>query len=263
MTPTYLSLGRFLPRQSPLHRLDAGVKLVSVVLLATAAVWSRSLLAQACVASLLLLGFAAARLPASVLLRALRGAAWLLLFVAAANLLWAVVVRSLEWASGVGAVQHASDLALLLTRLFNLVLLSVLFTATTVPVDVAEGLARVLRPLERLRLPVHDLGMLLVLSLSFVPIFFEEARHLTAAHRVKMGRVRWGWRDRMRAVVPLVVPLFLSVVRRGDELAVALDARCFRPGRPRTSLVRARIGVLEVTSLSASAAVLVAALWLL
>ena len=250
-----------MPGHSPLHGLDAATKLVCAAVVAAATVWSASWAGQLGIASLCMAAFGAARLPLMVLGRAVRGALWLLLFVAAANALWSVITRQWGWASGVGSIQHAGDLIVLLARLLNLILLSVLFTATTVPVDVAEGLERLLRPLAKLRLPVHPLGVLLVLSLSFIPIFFNEARHLAAAHRMKMGQVRWGWRHRARAVVPLVVPLFLSVIRRGDELAIALDARCFMPGQRRSSLVPGRFGWRELAALALAVTILVACVW--
>ena len=259
-TPS-LTLGRYVPGRSPVHTLDAATKLVCVALLATASVWSAHLAAQAAIAALGVATFALARLPFSVLVRALRAALWLLLFVAAVNVLWALVTRHTTWAGDAGSIQRGGELALLLVRLLNLILLSVLFTATTVPVDVAEGLERLLRPLARLRVPVRPLGVLLVLSLSFIPIFFDEARGLVAAHRMKMGSARWGWQHRARAVVPLMVPLFMSVMRRGDELAVALDARCFVPGRPRTSLVPGRLGGAELLALASSAGILLASVW--
>jgi len=186
----------------------------------------------------------------------LRGAVWLLGFVAVANALWFVAVQRAGWASGEAAIARPDDLLLLLLRLFNLLALACIFTATTVPVDAAEGLERLARPLARLRIPVHELGLLLVLSLSFVPIFRAEAERLLDAHRLKLGTRRWGWWSRVRAVVPLVVPLFLAVLRRGDELAVALDARCFVPGARRTSLVPSRLGGIEVAALLTSAAAL-------
>ncbi len=261
MGTSSLALGRFVPGRSAIHRLDAATKLLCTALLATATVWSSSLSAQSTIAVSSLGAFTLARLPFAVVLRALRAALWLLAFVAAVNVLWAWVTRTADWAGDAGSIQRAGELALLLVRLLNLILLSVLFTSTTVPVDVAEGIERLLRPLAKLRLPVHQVGVLLVLSLSFIPIFFEEARHLGAAHRMKMGQVRWGIRHRARAVVPLLVPLFLSVMRRADELAVALDARCFVPGRPRSSLVPGRLGASELVALAFGVAVLVASVW--
>ncbi|HZM16601.1 MAG TPA: energy-coupling factor transporter transmembrane protein EcfT [Candidatus Krumholzibacteria bacterium] len=251
-----LALGRYIPRSSPLHRLDAGIKLVGAFCLATASLCSSRLDLQLLQGVVLLAAFLLARLPARLLLRALRGAAWLLAFVALANLGWAAV------SGGWTREQNPAEFGVLLARLLDLVLLSVLFTATTVPVDLARGLDRLLGPLRRLRLPVHELGFLLVLALSFIPIFLAEARSLVAAHRTKMGGSRWRWWHRLQAVVPLAVPLFLSVLRRADELAVALDARCFVPGRPRTAFVPPRHGRAEGTCLALCLLVLLASVWL-
>ena len=257
-----MSLGRYVPRASPLHALDARAKLVACVCLASAAVLSERVLGQAILLGLLGLAFAVARLPWRLVRRGLRGAAWLLLFVALSNGGWYLVTRQVAWAGGEASVQRADELAVLLFRLLDLVLLGAVFTATTVPVDVAEGLSDLLRPLARARLPVHEIGMLLVLSLSFIPIFLREAHHLSDAHRMKRGLRRWRARDRLRAVVPLLVPLFLSVLRRADELGVALDARCFVPGARRSSLVPGRFGPAEVAALVLGAGVLVGAAWL-
>jgi energy-coupling factor transport system permease protein len=240
------------------HALDARAKLVAALLLVSAAVLGRTLASQALLLGLLVASFALARLPPGVLLRGARGALWLALFVAAANTGWFLVTRHASWATGEASIQQPLDLLLLLTRLFNLLLVAALVTATTVPVDAAEGLERLLRPLERLRIPVHELGFLLVLALSFVPLFWREARRLADGHRIKVGAARWSFLDRARAAVPLLVPLFLGVLRHADDLAVALDARGFVPGAPRTSLVAAHAGWREAAALGVGAAALVA-----
>lgn len=242
--------------------MDAGVKILSAGALASASLWTGRWEAQAAFVALLGALFALARLPRRLLWQAGRSAAWLLLFVAVANGAWALVVRQAEWAGGEATVARTSELGSLVLRLFTLLLLAVLFTSTTVPVDAAEALERLLRPLRRLRLPVHELGMLLVLSLSFIPIFWREARSLSDAHRMKRGIARWRRRDRLRAVIPLVVPLFLGVLRRADELAVALDSRGFVPGAERTSIVPVRFAAPEALALAvALAAAVAAAAW--
>jgi energy-coupling factor transport system permease protein len=233
---SFVSIGRYVAGTSVLHALDPRTKLAAVLLLTLCIVWASEPWPQGAIAFLLALGFWRAQLQPRLLGRALRGVAWLLACVALVNLAWGWVVRQSGWALGPASVQSLADLAVLLLRLLNLMLLGVLFTATTVPVDAAEAIERLLRPLSRLRIPVHEISLLLVLSLSFIPIFLDEAQALVRAHRVKVGGVRWGWRARARAVVPLLVPLFLSVQRRADELGVAMDARCYSPRRRRTSL---------------------------
>ncbi len=253
-----VSLGRFVPGATPVHRLDARVKLMVAILLATAAMTSARWSMQVGLLTIFCALFIAARLPVRLALRSIRGAAWLAGFVVLANLGWAWIARRSAWATGEGTLADSEGLAGLALRLVNLLLLATLLTATTVPLDAAEAVERLLRPLRRLRLPVHDLGMLLGLSLSFVPLFQREATALVDAHRTKRGGVRWGIVDRMRAAIPLLVPLFLAVLRRADDVAIALDARCYRPGAPRTSLVPGRFGVIEWTALVVAGATLAA-----
>jgi energy-coupling factor transporter transmembrane protein EcfT len=242
------------------HRLDARAKLTAASLVAVASVLATSPLSHAAVLVVLVLAFAAARLPARLVADGVRGAVWIALFVVIANVGWEIVLRrGPSWAAGEGAARSPLAVALVVARLFELVLLALLVTATTVPVDAAEAVERLLRPLARLHLPVHELGTLLVLSLSFVPLFAREARTLADAHRIKMGGARWTPLDRVRSLAPLVVPLFLAVVRRADELAVALDARCFAPGAPRTSLSPGRWGRAETAAVGVAALVVLGA----
>jgi len=251
-----VSLGRFFPGATPVHRLDARVKLIIAVLLATAVVTSARLAVQVGLLLVLCAVFAGARLPVRLAMQSLRGAAWLAAFVVAANLGWALIGRHAARAAGEGALDRADGLAGLALRLVNLLLLATLLTATTVPLDAAAAVERLLRPLRRWRVPVHDVGMLLGLALSFVPLFQREASALVDAHRTKHGGVRWGILDRARAAIPLLVPLFLAVLRRADEVAIALDARCYRPGMPRTSLVPGRWSAVEWAALTAAVAML-------
>ena len=258
MAGTALTLARYVPGDSPLHRLDARAKLVAALCIASAAVAAAGAPAQALVGVLLATGFLAARLPVRLVLSALRGVAWILVFVVVANLAWGrVLAHHAGWGAAESSLRTPFEFVALVGRLLNLIVLAVLVTATTVPVDAAEGLERLLRPLARVRVPVHELGTLLVLTLSFVPLFLREARGLGDAHRVKMGRARWSVLDRARAVVPLTVPLFLAVVRRADELAIALDARCFVPGVRRSTYVASHFGRREAIALGLSGGLLV------
>ena len=261
MSAPFVSLGRYLHGETAVHRLDARAKLIAAFLLAVAVVWSRNAPAQLIVCVVLILASFVARLPRAVVGRTLWGAVWLILFVVAANALWFYLATQVSWASKPVGVHSLNEFATLLARLINLLLLAVLFTSTTVPVDAAEALQSLLRPLQRLRLPVHEVSLLLSLSLSFIPIFLDEARNLSRAHRMKRGLARWNWRHRMSAVVPLMVPLFLTVLRRSDDLAVAMESRCYAPGQHRTSLVAHRTGVSEVVLLTGCTLLVVFLFW--
>ena len=262
MTANFVTLGRYLHGDSAAHRLDARAKLIAAFFLASAVLWSKHAASQLLVCVLLLLACFVARLPRAVLGRTLLGAAWLILFVIAANALWFWLATQVSWADKPVGIRSYSEFATLLARLLNLLLVAVLFTSTTVPVDAAEALQSLLSPLKRLRLPVHEVSLLLSLSLSFIPIFLDEAGNLARAHRMKRGLARWGWRDRLSAAVPLMVPLFLTVLRRSDELALAMESRCYAPGQARSSLVPHRTGRPEIMLLLGCTLVVVLLAWL-
>lgn len=196
---------------------------------------------------LVLLGIATWRLhiPAALVGRGLRGGVTLLLFVALANLLWWLVARHFEWAAGT-TLLHPAGFVLLLLRLVNLLVLGGLLSASTPPADAAAAVEALLHPLGRWHAPLRELGLIVGLAIGFVPLLRQEAQRLAAVQRVRRGKRSWSWPDRVRVAAPFLVPLFVGVLRRADEVALALEARAFEPRSGRSSYVGAHCGPAEL-----------------
>jgi energy-coupling factor transport system permease protein len=198
----------------------------------------------------------AAHLPARLIGKGLRGGVLVLLFVTLANGLWFLVTRRFEWAAGSTSIRHPIELGMLLLRLANLLVLGGLLAGSTSTADAAAAVESMLRPLGRVHAPLRELGLVVGLAIGFVPLLRDEALRLATLQRLKRGRRRWSGWARLRAAVPLVVPLFVGVLRRADEVALALDARAFEPGARRTSFVGARCGRAEWLALAGAAVLL-------
>lgn len=120
-------------------------------------------------------------------------------------------------------------------RLAILIVTAALFTLTTSPTELTDGVERMLKPLRRFGLPAHELAMIMTIALRFIPTLIEEADRLRKAQLVRGAHVCGGLVRRAKSLIPLMVPLFVSAFRRADELAVAMDARCYRGGEGRTN----------------------------
>jgi energy-coupling factor transport system permease protein len=139
-----------------------------------------------------------------------------------------------------------------------------LLTLTTSPVALTDALERLMRPLERLRVPVGDVAMMLTVALRFIPTTAEEAEKVVLAQAARGARFDSGGPvRRARAYVPVLVPLFVNLFRRADELAVAMESRCYRGGRGRTRLHESRLRGVDWTVMLVGAAVMIggAVLW--
>jgi energy-coupling factor transport system permease protein len=243
--------GQFVPGDSPVHRLDPRVKLAlvvayCVVLFATTG-WS-----GLGVATLLSVGaIAVSGVPVRLVLRGLRPIALLLIVT--------ILMNGLRWQPEQALVRvgpfgvDASGLATGLYFAVRIVLLVVgtsLLTLTTSPVALADAFSRILAPLRAVRFPVDDVAMMFSIALRFIPTTAEEAEKIVVAQTARGARFdEGGVVRRARAWVPVLVPLFVNLFRRADELAIAMDSRCYT-GSGRTRLHESRMRPSDWTILA-------------
>jgi len=252
-------LGQYYPADSIIHHLDARAKIglatVFSVMLFTVDSW-QGLLGGALLTAL---AIAASRVPLHVVVRGVRPVAFLLVLTVALNALRWRPDEAL-WQLGPLALD-AEGLAQGLyfaTRIVLLVLGTTLVTFTTSPVALTDGLARLMRPLRAVRVPVDDVAMMLTVALRFIPATAEEADTIIVAQTAR-GAVfdRGGPIARAKAYGPVLVPLFVALFRRADELAVAMESRCYR-GQGRTRMTEPRLNLVDVATLVLAGAVMLA-----
>jgi energy-coupling factor transport system permease protein len=180
----------------------------------------------------------------------LRALAWIFALTFLFQMLWVGPTR-------LGGVAAGAESGLWMTlRLAGMVFAATLLTFTTEPIRLADGLARLFGFLERVRIPVRDLAMVLTLALRFLPTVMEEAQRIVTAQRARGARFEGGLVTRARRLLPLAVPLFVGCLRRADTLALAMEARGYRGGVGRSQMDPPAFRSPDVWALAGLAAIL-------
>lgn len=253
-----LTLGQYLPAESPIHQLDPRTKLCSAIILMISLMWVKNLSVFPLILISLLGIIRLSYLPSHMILNNLRAFRWLLLITFIAHACFtpgqslAIVGYTLPGLTQEGLVQ-----GLIFTlRLMTIMLIAAILMLTTAPLDISDGLESLLKPFQRFGLPAHELAMMMVIALRFIPTLIEEADRLQKAQMARGADFTGNPIRRAHRMTSLLIPLMLSAFRRADDLAVAMEARCYRGGIGRThyrnmTLTRndyiAIIGVLGLT----------------
>ncbi len=235
-----VSFGQYYPVQSPVHRLDPRVKLLSVVLYIVGIFFIQKFIGFAVVALFLLVAIAFSRVPLMKVLRSVRAVLFLVLFTAIISVLfYSGGGEEPLWAWGIikiykGGLLSAARMAL---RLVFLVLGPSLLTLTTTPVELTDGLESLLKPLALIKLPVHELAIIMSIALRLIPTLTEETEKIMNAQKARCADFDTGnIFKRAKSLIPILIPLFVSSFRRADELADAMDSRCYRGAKGRTRM---------------------------
>ncbi len=235
-----ITLGQYVHRDSFVHGLDPRTKMLVSLGTMAGLMATRDWRLLALYAVFFALAVHLSRLPVGLATRNLRPFAWLIALTVVAQavftsgaIVWRVPVLGLH------VTREGLQLGFVCGgRLALLIVFAALLTLTTSPMEIADALDWFLRPLNKLRLPAHDLVMMLTLSLRFVPTLIEEADRIRKAQVSRGARLTGSLRERIEGILPLVVPLFLSAFRKADDLALAMEARCYHGGPGRTSYKR-------------------------
>ena len=233
-----ITLGQYYPVKSQVHALDPRVKILLLVAYIVAVFVVPDLTGFVLVVLYLALACKLSRLPMRVLVKGLKPLRLILIFTFILNLFFTggetpllnLGFATLTREGLINAIRYS-------LRLIFLVLGSSLLTLTTAPVTLTDGLERLLSPLKVVRFPAHEMAMMMTIALRFIPTLLEEADKIMKAQSARGADFESGKLfDRARAMVPLLVPLFISAFRRAGDLAMAMEARCYHGGEGRTRL---------------------------
>ena len=233
-----ITLGQYFPGDSVIHRLDPRTKLILMMAYIVAVflvkdMWIFLFTALYAIGVTLLSG-----VPLSYLVRSLKPLKFILIFMFIINLLVTSTGEVLiDWwiiRITTGGVRQAVFITI---RLVLLVSGTSLMTLTTTPISLTDGLERLMMPLSRFKFPAHELAMMMTIALRFIPTLLEEADKITKAQTARGADFESGGIiERAKSMVPILVPLFVSAFRRADELAMAMESRCYHGGEGRTRL---------------------------
>ncbi len=247
-----ITIGQYLPRASVIHRLDPRTKILITSGYVVVLFFVPSFAGMGLFVVLLLSLMAIGQIPFGYALRGLRPLIILLLLTAFLNTFFASGESSPELfrLGPLIATQGGLRTGLFVSlRLILLVVATSLLTFTTSPVELTDGLERLLRPFRRLGVPAHELAMMMAIALRFIPTLLEETEKIIKAQMARGADFdRGGLLTRARAFVPVLVPLMVSAFRRSEELALAMEARCYRGGDGRTRMKELRWRTADVVA---------------
>ena len=232
-----IQIGRYLPGNSFLHRMDPRVKIVLLFFFLLLIFFVDRVEGFTALGISVVLLMIFSGVPLGMQLRSIRPILWIVLFTFAVHLFMTPGAELFSAGPFTATQEGLVRGAYIGLRLILLILLSTLLTLTTSPLRLTDGLEALLSPLRRVGVPVHELSMMMTIALRFIPTLLEELDRIMKAQKARGADFEHGSIvQRMRAIVPVLVPLFLSAFRRADELALAMESRCYRGGEGRTQM---------------------------
>ena len=234
-----ITIGQHFPGNSVLHRCDPRLKLVATIAYIVVLFVAPNPLGLALSIALLAALYKVAKIPGKLILKSLKPIVPIVLFTAVLNLffvpgegeplvhIWVLKIY------GEG-IRYA---ILLTVRVCALIAGTSLLTYTTSPIVLTDAIENLLRPLAKIHFPVHELAMMMTIALRFIPTLIEETEKIMNAQKARGAMIDNGtFTQRIKALVPVLIPLFISAFRRADELAMAMECRCYHGGEGRTRL---------------------------
>ena len=234
-----ITLGQYFPGNSPVHRLDPRTKLIMLVVYIVALFCAVSWISYAVVFVFLAMTIAISNIPVKAIVRGMKPLVLILVFTGVLNLFFTTGEGTPLVDFWVLTIYKEGVIRALFMVLRILMLISgtFLLTYTTSPISLTDGLESLLGPLKAIRLPVHELSMMMCIALRFIPTLIEETDKIMSAQKARGADFESGsLLQRVKALVPILVPLFISAFRRADELATAMECRCYQGGEGRTKM---------------------------
>ena len=241
-----ITLGQFFPGNSYIHRLDPRTKLIMLVVYIVALFLAVSWVSYALMLVFLAAVIAISTIPLKSIVRGMKPLVMILVFTGVLNIFFTTGEHVAISFWRITVYWEGLERALfMVVRILMLITGTFLLTYTTSPIALTDGLESLLGPLKLLHLPVHELSMMMCIALRFIPTLIEETDKIMCAQKARGADFESGnLMQRVKALVPILVPLFISAFRRADELATAMECRCYQGGEGRTKmkLLRYKLG---------------------
>lgn len=233
-----ITIGQYYPAESPIHRLDARVKIVVTFLFIISLFVVNTFIGYVCVTAILGAVIKVSKVPLKFMMKGLKSIVIIILFTAVINLfltqgeqvIWEFGFLYLTWEGIYMAVKMCVRLVLLIVG-------SSVLTLTTTPIQLTDGIEYILRPLKRIGVPAHEIAMMMTIALRFIPTLLDETDKIIKAQQARGADFDTGnLMQKAKSMIPILVPLFISAFRRAEELAMAMEARCYHGGDHRTQM---------------------------
>ena len=243
-----ITLGQYFPGNSVIHKLDPRMKIVLTVIYIVLVFLAKSLVSYLLLALSVVAMLVLSKLPLKPVLKGIKPVLFVIAFTAIINIFWTNGEHLiLEWYF---VKIYAEGLLFAFYMVLRIVCLiigtSILLTYTTSPIDMTDGIEQLLAPLKKIKIPVHEFSMMMSIALRFIPTLIEETDKIMNAQKARGADFTSGkLMQRAKALIPVLIPLFVSSIRRADDLATAMECRCYRGGNGRTRMISLKYSVMD------------------
>ena len=236
-----ITLGQYFPGNSLLHRFDPRSKIIFTVLFIAAIFLCKGLVSYGITLLILLMMIGISKVQPRVFLKGMKPVVFIVVCTAILNLFY--TSGTVLWSWGILKITEEGiwKAGFMVLRILMLIACTLLLTYTTSPILLTDGLEKLLRPLKKLHFPVHELSMMMSIALRFIPTLIQETDKIMSAQKARGADFDSGnLIQKAKALIPILIPLFISSFRRAEELAIAMECRCYHGDEGRTSLRQLR-----------------------
>lgn len=232
-----ITIGQYFPGKSIIHRLDSRFKIIITALYITMLFGAQDIIGLTVGIVFLIFSFILSQIPFKMMLKGLKPIIPIIIFTSILNLFFIDGATLFRWWIIRITDTGLETCAFMIIRVICLIAGTSLLTYTTSPITLTDAIERLLSPLKKLKVPVHELAMMMTIALRFIPTLIEETDKIMSAQKARGADLEsGGLMQRAKALIPILIPLFVSAFRRAEELALAMECRCYHGGEGRTRL---------------------------
>lgn len=254
-----VTLGQYFPGNTIVHRLDPRTKLILVIVYIVALFCAKSYASYAFVAVFLVLCMCLSHIRLGVIIKGLKPLLFIIVLTGLLNMFYTPGRTLVSFWIFMITWEGIRNAIFMIARIVMLIFGTFLLTYTTSPIALTDAMELLMGPLKRIRVPVHELSMMMCIALRFIPTLISETDKIISAQKARGADFESGnLVRRAKALIPILVPLFISAFRRADELAVAMESRCYHGGEGRTRMKQLHMAARDVIALDVGAALLAA-----
>ena len=246
-----VTLGQYFPGDTVVHRLDPRTKLILVIVYIVALFCAKSYVSYAVVAAFLILCMCLSRIRLRVIVKGLKPLLLIIVLTGLLNMFYTPGRELVHFWIFTITWEGLRNAVFMISRIVMLIFGTFLLTYTTSPIALTDAMELLMSPLKRIKVPVHELSMMMCIALRFIPTLISETDKIISAQKARGADFESGnLIRRAKALIPILVPLFISAFRRADELAVAMESRCYHGGKGRTRMKQLRMAGRDYLSLA-------------
>lgn len=244
-----ITIGQYFPGNSLIHRLDPRMKIIITIAYIVLLFLANNFEGLAVGVAFVVISYGISKIPPRMILKSLKPVIPIVVFTSIMNMFFieGTVIFQL-WALKI-TLEGLTMAGITAVRIVCLIAGTSLLTYTSSPIALTDAIERLLSPLKRLKLPVHELAMMMTIALRFIPTLIDETDKIMSAQKARGADLETGgMMQRIKALIPILIPLFVSAFRRADELALAMECRCYRGGEGRTRMRRLQLHARDLAS---------------